>query len=52
MAEKKVEFEIAITGNASEKIKLIVGQTEKLNTATKKVKASFSEMGKGFVILN
>lgn len=52
MADKKVEFEIKVIGDALERLKQITGQTEDLGNAAAKAKSKLASIGGAFIAAN
>ena len=52
MADKKVEFEIKVIGDALERLKQITGQTETLGNAAEKAKSKLATIGGALVAAN
>ena len=52
MADKKVEFEIKVIGDALERLKQITGQTDELGNAAERAKSKLAGIGRGFIMFN
>ena len=52
MADKKVEFEIKVIGDALERLRQITGQTEDLGNAAMKAKSKLASIGGAFIAAN
>lgn len=52
MADKKVEFEIKVIGDALERLKQITGQTEELGGAAERAQGKLAGIGRGIVMFN
>lgn len=52
MADKKVEFEIKVIGDALERLKQITGQTEELGGAAERAQGKLAGIGRGIVVFN
>lgn len=52
MADKKVEYEIKIIGDALERLKQITGQTEDLGNAATRATSKLAGIGKAFIVAN
>lgn len=52
MADKKVEFEIKVIGDALQRLKQLTGQTEDLGNAATKAKSKLASIGGAFVAAN
>ncbi len=52
MADKKVEYEIKIIGDALERLKQITGQTEDLGNAATRATSRLAGIGKAFIVAN
>lgn len=52
MADKKVEFEIKVIGDALERLKQITGQTDELGNAAERAKSKLAGIGLGFIMFN
>ncbi len=52
MADKKVEFEIKVIGDALERLKQITGQTDELGNAAERAKSKLAGIGRGIVMFN
>ena len=52
MANKKVEFEIKVIGDALERLKQITGQTEDLGNAAESVRSKLAGIGRAFIAAN
>lgn len=52
MADKKVEFEIKVIGDALERLKQITGQTDELSNAAERAKSKLAGIGRGFIMFN
>lgn len=52
MADKKVEFEIKVIGDALERLKRITGQTDELGNAAERAKSKLAGIGRGFIMFN
>ena len=52
MADKKVEFEIKVIGDALERLKQITGQTDELGNAAERAKSKLTGIGRGIIMFN
>lgn len=52
MADKKVEFEIKVIGDALERLKQITGQTDELGNVAERAKSKLAGIGRGFIMFN
>jgi phage-related protein len=52
MADKKVEFEIKVIGDALERLKQITGQTDELGNAAERAKSKLAGIGRGVIMFN
>ena len=52
MADKKVEFEIKVIGDALERLKQITGQTDELGNAAERAKSKLAGIGRWFIMFN
>ena len=52
MADKKVEFEIKLIGDALERLKQLTGQTEDLGNAASRAKSKLASIGGAFIAAN
>ena len=52
MADKNVEFEIKVIGDALERLKQITGQTDELGNAAERAKSKLAGIGRGIVMFN
>ena len=52
MANKKVEFEIKVIGDALERLKQITGQTEDLGNAAESARSKLAGIGRAFIAAN